>query len=150
LEDAVKKQRADLTREQQELAEKLESAKIQHGKHMKSLKEELEQLAVKKVAEQESLAMLEEHLRQGVEQLGDRVRDKIPLLAAMGGGRVVVPSAITIAADSPVAAPTASNKPVWSSVTVPEPSRDLAVTVDEPALINRLVEDLRVEGLYFT
>jgi energy-coupling factor transporter ATP-binding protein EcfA2 len=150
IEDEVKLQRADLTREQQELAEKLESAKIQHGKQVKALKEELEQLAAKKAAQQESLALLETHLRQGVEQLGERVRDQVPLLAAMGGGRVVLPSNITVSADGPAAVPAAASKPLWSSVTLPEPTKDLAVAVDEPALITRLVEDLRAEGLYFT
>src|SRR5262249_9707182 len=151
LEEEVKRQRADLTRELQELAEQLESAKIQHGKQMKALKEELEQIAVKKAAQQESLALLEGHLRQGVDQLGDRGRDQVPLLARMGGGRVVLPTNITVAADGPaVAAPATAGKPLWSSVALPEPSKDLAVAVDEPALITRLVEDLRAEGLYFT
>src|SRR5204862_3320869 len=88
---------------------------------------------------------------QGVEQVGEKVRGQVPLLAAMGGGRVVLPSNIMVPADGPaVAAPAAAAKPLWSSVTLPEPTKDLAVAVDEPARINRLVEDLRAEGLYFT
>src|SRR5258707_12199859 len=101
LEEVVKKMRSDLTREQQELAEMLESAKVQHGKNLKALKEELERLDAKKASQLESLALLETHLRQGVDQLGETVSDQVPLLAAMGGGRVVVaPSSVTLAADS--------------------------------------------------
>src|SRR5262249_56139642 len=58
---------------------------------------------------------------------------------------------ISVAGAGPaVAARATAGKPLWSWVAFREPSRDLAVAVDEPALITRLVEDLRAEGLYFT
>src|SRR5262249_12858396 len=77
-----------------------------------------------------------------------KLQDEIPLLAAVGGR-----AAQTVVVDGGGAAaptPATTSRTTWSTVSIPVPSKDLAVRVEEPALVDQLADELRHEGLYLT
>ncbi|MFL5338533.1 MAG: hypothetical protein ACJ8F7_00050 [Gemmataceae bacterium] len=151
LEAEVLRLRADLATEKKELAEQIDLAKNAYGKQVKAFKEDLDRLEAKRQAAERAVEQLKASMEQGVEHLGAKVRDQLPLLAAIGGaGRVVMAQSAGPVGESTATPAAPSSKPAWSSVELPEPTKDLAAGLEEPALVDRLVEDMRAEGLYFT
>jgi energy-coupling factor transporter ATP-binding protein EcfA2 len=142
LEIEVQRARGDLVIEQQRLAEQLEQAKAGQAK------EEVTRLQKKYEGQKQAVEQIEEVLRAGVDKLGQRLQDEIPLLAAMSGraAQTVVVEGGAAANSAPVTA----GRTAWSNVAIPAPSKDLAVRVEEPALVDQIADELRQDGLYFT
>ena len=85
LDAEVHKLRADLVSERQQLAEQLEMTKANQAKEKRRLEEELSRLEKKRTEQLQAIEQLKGMMHQGVDQLGARLQDEFPLLAAIGG-----------------------------------------------------------------
>jgi energy-coupling factor transporter ATP-binding protein EcfA2 len=147
----VMHRKGDLAKERQKLAAELETLRANHARQIQRLKDDQTLLEAKLAAARDNLALLEATLLEKSERLAERLHEQIPLLAAMGGMRGFAAAAGNgTAANAPVAAPSFSGRVLWSEVTRPAPSLTLDSVNDESLLVDRLVDRLRSEGLYFT
>jgi hypothetical protein len=144
IEAEVKKRRGELAEEEQRLKARLEELQAAHRRQAQAVEDEQRALEARRASLQEDLAALEAQVRAGSERLAGRLREELPLLAALTVGREAPAKEITRPAEERAAAP------VWAEVRLPEPTRELAPVAEEAALMDQLAAALAAERLYFT
>src|SRR5207248_2029386 len=147
IEDEVKKRRSELVGEEQRLGAQLQELHDQHNRKKLALDDELRRLETKHVNLREGLTALETQMRGGAEQLAAQLRDNIPLLAVLAPG----PRMIGVADDHrPVEhSPAVPDRSLWTDVSPPEPSKDLADVPTEAIFVDQLTAELTAEHLCF-
>jgi hypothetical protein len=145
IEAEVKRRRSELAEEEQQLASRLHELQEIRQQKEKSLQEELRGLEARRGELQQGLASLEQQVRAGAEGLAARLRDELPLLAAISAvGQRGEPNED---GRRPIAD---TRQPLWTEVALPEPSRALEPVPEEAAVVDRLTAALAAERLYFT
>jgi hypothetical protein len=150
IEAEVLRRRAELAHEEKNLAARLEELQAGQRQREQALKNELQGLEGERAAAAEALAALEAQLRAGADQLAERVREQVPLLAALTGGRSGSGASVPLNNDRPTAMASNAEPSRWAQVIIPEPTRTLEAIGDESALITDVAAELTAEHLFFT
>jgi hypothetical protein len=147
IEAEVLKRRAELAQEEKQLAVRWEELQTGQRQREQALTAELSGLETRRAAAEEALAALQGQLRSGADQLAERVRDQVPILAALTAAHGGMPR-LNDDRRAPVTQNVDPSR--WSHVTIPEPTRQLEEIEDESALVSELAAELTAEHLYFT
>lgn len=148
LEDEVKKRRSELAAEEKRLATQLDDLKQQRESREKALNDELKHLEQEKGRLEEVLERLQTQMTNGLDEMAEKVREQVPLLAALSTGlRVARPAAV---GDGRALAQQSAAAPLWRELHPVRPTKELEDIKDESALVDHLVADLAASHLSFT
>ena len=156
LEDEVKKRRGELAAEEKRLAVQLEEIKQARAAREQALNEEVKHLEQNRDHLQDVLEKIQTQIRNGVEEMADKVREQVPLLAALSTGLRAIPAGgveRVVVAPAPRAGGTPNNGPaatLWSDVRPVPATKELDDVRDEGALVDHLVAELAANQLSFT
>jgi energy-coupling factor transporter ATP-binding protein EcfA2 len=161
LEDEVKKRRSELAAEEKRLASQLDELKQAREAREKALLEETRHLEQDRDQLKNVVEQLQTQIRCGVEEMADKVREQVPVLAALTTGLRAIPAASSVAAGfqpadgtptgyQPAATGNGLVSPLWNDVRPVPPSKELEDIRDEGALVDHLVAELAANQLSFT
>jgi energy-coupling factor transporter ATP-binding protein EcfA2 len=161
LEDEVKKRRTELAAEEKRLASQLEELARQRTAREQSLNEEMKHLEQEREHLTDILEKLQTQIRFGVDEMADKVREHVPLLAALSTGlRAATPLGRPGDREArrpgdreggaSAVSPSALEGAPWSDVRPIPPTKELGDTRDESVLIDHLVAELAANQLSFT
>ena len=148
IEAEVKKRRSELVGEEQRLAARLQELDNEHNHKKKTLDDELCRLERKHADLRAGLTALEAQTQRGAEQLAAELRENIPLLAVLAPSTRMTGSANN---HPPMeGSPPVPDRPLWTNVSPPEPTKDLADVTTEAIFVDQLTAELTAEHLCFT
>ncbi len=161
LEDEVKKRRTELAAEEKRLATQLDELARQRQSREQALREETKHLEQERDHLKEVLEQIQTQIRFGVDEMAEKVREQVPLLAALSTGLRATTGPVVPAWTGP--GPAASATPrgaaavngepppsLWSDVQPIPPTKELGDIRDESALVDHLVAELAANQLSFT
>ena len=162
LEDEVKKRRSELAAEEKRLAVQLDELKQTREAREKALLEETKHLEQERDHLQDVLEKIQAQIRTGVDEMAEKVREQVPLLAALTTGLRAIPAAAGFqpadARDSAGWKPAATGgvsgngmvAPLWSELRPVPATKELDDVRDEGSLVDHLVAELAANQLSFT
>jgi energy-coupling factor transporter ATP-binding protein EcfA2 len=147
LEDDVKKRRSELAAEEKQLASQLDELKEQRQAREQTLQAELHHLEEEKGRLEDLLDKLQTQMSHGLDEMAEKVREQVPLLAALSTGlRVTRPMTMV---DGRVSQQSAAAT-LWGELQAVSPTKELEDIRDESALVDHLVADFATNHLSFT
>ena len=162
LEDEVKNRRGELAVEEKRLAVQLDELKQTREAREKALAEETKHLEQERDHLQDVLEQIQTQIRTGVDEMAEKVREQVPLLAALTTGLRAIPAAAgSQPADARESAgwkPAATGgvsgngmvAPLWSELRPVPATKELDDVRDEGSLVDHLVAELAANQLSFT
>jgi energy-coupling factor transporter ATP-binding protein EcfA2 len=151
LEDDVKKRRSELAAEEKALSGQLEDLKEQRHSREQALDAEMKGLETQRDQLREQLGQLQGQIQQGVDELAGKVREQVPLLAALSAGhRAIQPLAFSSPHPGSDGRVDLGAAPLWSDLKMSPPSKEPEEIRDESALVDHLVAELALNNLSFT
>lgn len=146
IEEEVKKRRSELSSEDKRLATQLEDIKKQRAAHELALAAEMKGMEKDRDELRGMIDTLQAQLQNGVDEMAAKVREQVPVLAALTTGmRAMAPIVM------PRSGPTRNEAPaIWHDVRPVLPTKDLDEIRDESGLVDRLVAELTANQLSFT
>ena len=143
LQEAVRKREAQAAEKESELDAQLEAKKDQYERKLLSLHQAIETRTQQKAELEATLIALKVDLERSTQTLADKVREGIPLIAALTTG---LRPTMTASASSPSDSP-GHNAAPWSNVPAILPSRSILDTLSEKQLFEYLVVAVKGAGL---
>src|SRR5262249_28750413 len=136
----------------QSLAGQIEEMKRQRQAREKSLAEEMKELEKEKVRLEEMLEKLQTQIRCGVDEMADKVREQVPLLAALSTGLRAAHSVSLSRSGAGLDGRAAENETavLWGDLRPVPPTKELEDVRDESPLVDHLVAELAANHLSFT
>lgn len=143
IEGQVTAQKSEVVAERQRLAAELETARKEFDVRRGQIEAEVHSLENRRDALKHEEGVIHSRLRDGVAQIAGRIREQVPLIAALTHSTSVVVSANGV----PTAVEAAP--PGWDAVRPIEAGKPLARFADEGKLVDRLTAEFAAQGLGF-
>jgi hypothetical protein len=148
IDEEVAKLKKDQSKEKYRIQREMDELHAEQERKKKQIREELAALEKERAGAAAAVEALREKITTGVGELGGRLKDELPVFAALTSGlRPAVVAANGDGSHAPAPAPTAAT---WGSVAIPPSTKDLAAIEDEATFVDQLAWELADEGLYFT
>lgn len=148
IDEEVAKLKKDQSKEKYRLQRESDELHAEQERHKKRLREELAGLEKERSAAAAAVEALRVTITAGVGELGGRLRDELPVFAALTTG--LRPAAVVANGDATHAPSPAGPAARWGAVGPPASTKDLEAIADEAGFVDQLAWELADEGLYFT
>ncbi len=147
IDEEVAKLKKDQSKEKYRVQREWDELHAEHEKRKKRVREEADSFEKDRQGAVATIDSLNQKISDGVAELGNRLKDEIPVFAALSAG---LRPAVVIPNGDSSHAPAIASSTRWGSVNIPPSSKELEAVADEAGFVDQLALELADEGLFFT
>ncbi len=149
IDNEVAQLKKDQSKEKYRLKQESDALRAEHQKKVEQLTRETEDLERKRHAAEAAVTALEKQMQDGVGGLTTKLKEELPMFAALSSG---FRPAVVLANGEATHGTAAPSSPaaIWGKTVVPLPSKELDALADEVAFVDQLAWELASESLFFT